>query len=83
MGPNRKAPTRSLYHDRILAGVTLASLDSRKGKMPRRFVRLENAGAVGNEIRHPNAGSPHESQRGRVSTRPFAPLCLRGNDSPK
>ena len=53
-GPNRKAPTRLLYHDRILASVTLASLDSRKGKMPRRFVRLENAGAVGNEIRHPN-----------------------------
>ena len=27
-GPNRKSPARSLYHDGILASVTLASLDS-------------------------------------------------------
>ena len=81
-GPNRKAPTRSLYHDGILASVTLASLDSRKGKMPRRFVRLENAGAVGNEIRHPNAGST-VSQHSRSSTTSYSQLWLRGNDNMK
>ena len=70
-GPNRKAPTRSLYHDGTLASVTLASRDSRKGKMPRRFVRLENAGAVGNEIRHPNAGST-VSQHSRSSTTSYS-----------
>ena len=50
--------------------------------MPRRFVRLENAGAVGNEIRHPNAGST-VSQHSRSSTTSYSQLCLRGNDNMK
>ena len=54
----------------------------RKGKVPRRFVRLENAGAVGNEIRHPNAGST-VSQHSRSSTTSYSQLCLRGNDNMK
>ena len=82
MGRIERPPTRSLYHDGILARVTLASLDSRKGKMPRRFVRLENAGAVGNEIRHPNAGST-VSQHVGSSTASYSRLCLRGNHNMK
>jgi hypothetical protein len=71
-GPYEKAPrlkTPGLWSGDVVAW-------NNPGAFP-----FGGAGAVGNEIRHPNAGSPHESQRGTVSTRPFTPLCLRGNDS--
>ena len=45
------------------------------GKAP----ALEYAGAEGNEIRHPNAGST-VSQHDRSSTTSYSQLCLRGND---